>query len=286
MSDWGSIPYIWEPRGSYACDECGAAHPPKQCGRCRLAYYCDVACQRAAFAPHHRAVCDASVCHPSLETVLRMASGTGREGSVLRFLWQDEVLGLHAASRACREAVAAHAWSDFDEKEGERSHIVGSVASWRACFPKARVANICGNKTVADADFALFAGIHTLHMGGCNQATITDAAFVHLRGIDTLVMNECNQATITDAAFVHLQGIKMLFLGACNQATITDAAFVYLRGIHSLIIANCPQITDAAMEHLRGISQLDIRGCPQIHAVSRKMLRRANKKMHILFLFK
>ena len=77
MSDWNSIPYIWEPRGPYACDTCGAPHPPKQCGRCRLAYYCDVECQRAAFVPRHRAVCDASVRSPSLETVLRMASGTG-----------------------------------------------------------------------------------------------------------------------------------------------------------------------------------------------------------------
>ena len=354
-SDWDSIPYIWEPRGPYACDECGALQPPKQCGRCRLAYYCDVACQRAAFVPRHRAVCDASVRSPSLETVLRMASGTGREGSVMGFLWQNEALGLRAASHGCREAVAAHAWDDFDAKKGKRSHIVGSMASWRACFPKARAANMWGNKTVTDADFALLEGlhtigrgrcnqttltdaafahlqgihtlymgecnqatitnpafahlqgIHTLHMAGCNQVTITDASFAHLRGIHTLYMYDCNQATITDAAFAHLRGIHTLYMQRCNQATITDAAFAHLRGIHTLIMdgctqstisdaafahlrgihtlymVGCPQITDAAMEHLRGISILDICGCPKIHAVSRKMLWRANKKVAITF---
>ena len=330
MSDWDSIPYIWEPRGPYACDTCGAPHPPKQCGRCRLAYYCDVECQRAAFAPRHRAVCDASVRSPSLETVLRMASGTGREGSVLGFLWQDEALGLRAASRSCREAVAAHAWSDWDE-EGKRPHIVGSVASWRACFPKARAANMSGNKTVTDADFVLLEGIHKLNMASCNQATITDAAFAHLRGIYSLNMNSCKQATITDAAFANLVGIRWLYMSGCNQATITDAAFAHLRGIHTLNIAfcnqasitdaafahlrgihtliltdcdqatitdaafahlrgihtlgmaGCSQITDAAMEHLRGISVLKIDACPKIHAVSRKMLWRANKKVDLTF---
>ena len=350
MSSWDSIPYTWEPRGPYACDTCGAPHPPKRCGRCRLAYYCDVDCQRAAFAPRHRAVCDESVRSPSLETVLRMASGTGREGSVLGFLRQDEVLGLRAASRACREAVAAHAWSDCDKEKGVRSRIC-SIALWRACFPKALVANINSNKTVTDADFAQFEGIHTLnmagctqrtitdaafahlrgihelHMGSCSQGTITDAAFVHLVGIHTLLMNECNQGTITDAAFVHLRGIHTLNMAICNQATITDAAFAHLRGIHTLCmndcsqitdaafvhlrgihtlymlnckqaaitdaafaslagihtldIAGCNQVTDAAMKHLRGISELDVSGCPKIHAVSRKLLYKANK--HIVF---
>ena len=354
MSDWDSIPYIWEPRGPYACDECGAPHPPKQCGRCRLAFYCDVSFQRAAFVPRHRAVCDATVRSPSLETVLRMASGTGRVGSVLRFLWQDEALGLRAASRVCFEAVAAHAWGDCDLRDGKSSHIVGSVGSWRACFPKARTANIWGNKTVTDADFALLEGIHTLNMQGCDQATITDSAFVHLRGIHSLDIAGCNQATITDAAFVHLKGIRELVMIGCNQATITDAAFAHLRGIHTLHmsgcnqvsitdaafahlvgihtlgvavcnqatitnaafahltgihtlymagckatitdaafahlwgihtldIEDCTQITDAAVEHLRGISVLDIRGCPKIHAVSRKMLWRANKKIDLTF---
>ena len=355
MSNWDSIPYIWEPRGPYACDECGAPHPPKQCGRCRLAYYCDVECQRAAFVPRHRAVCDASVRSPSLETVLRMASGTGREGSVLGFLWQDEALGLRAASRGCREAVATHAWDDWDNKEGKQSHIVGSVASWRACFPKARTANMGDNKTVTDADFALLEGIHKLNMGGCNQATITnaafahlrgihmlymggcnqatitdaafahlrgihsldmcgcnqatitdaafmnlrgihtlymgecnqatitDVAFAHLRGIHTLGMHDCNQATITDAAFAHLRGVRELYMSGCTQSTISDAAFAHLRGIHTLDIEDCYQITDAAMEQLRGISALDIRGCPKIHAVSRKMLWRANKKVDLTF---
>ena len=96
-------------------------------------------------------------------------------------------------------------------------------------------------------------------------------------------MGGCNQATITDAAFVHLRGIHTLGMAGCSQVTITDAAFTHLRGIYTLYMAECLQITDAAMEHLRGISILDIRARPKIHAVSRKMLWRANKKIGLTF---
>ena len=267
-----------------SCTHCGAPHARFLCGRCRLAAYCSVRCQSRDYKRRHRAACHASAREATLEAVLRLCAGGGdaREGSVLGFLWQDEALGLRAASRACREAVAAHAWSDLDP-DCRRSRIFGSAASWRACFPKARTANMMGNKTVTDADFALLEGIHSLNMAGCNQAIITDAAFAHLRGIDSLWMNYCNQVTITDAAFAHLRGIDALGMDGCNQATISDAAFAHLKGIHTLFMSGCNQITDAAMEHLRGISVLDIRGCPKIHAVSRKMLWRANKKIDLTF---
>ena len=176
----------WEPFRPSACDACGAPHPHGLCRRCRLAYYCDASCQCAVYKPRHRAACHAAARAGTLETVLRLCARGGREGSVLGFLWQDEALGLRAASRACRDAVAEHAWGDSDAVNGGRSRIVGSVAAWRACFPYARAVNICGNKNVTDADFMHFEGIHTLDMGLCNQAPITDAAFVHLRGIHTL----------------------------------------------------------------------------------------------------
>ena len=207
------------------------------------------------------------------------------ERSILSYLWQDEALELRAASRACRQAVAEHAWSDCD-LEGGRSKIHGSVASWRACFPKARAACIFDRSDIVDADFVHFRGINTLDMTccgitdaafahlpgirtldmrGCNQATITDAAFAHLRGIHTLNMSWCDQDTITDAAFAHLRGIHALDMSHCRQATITDAAFAHLRGIHTLDMSGCFQdtITDAAFAHLRGIQTLDMTGCSQ-----------------------
>ena len=299
----------WEPFRPCACDACGAPRPPGLCRRCRLAYYCDASCQRAVYKPRHRAACHAAARAGTLETVLRLCARGGRKGSVLGFLRQDEALELRAASRACRDAAAEHAWSDFDTHGlwVGRSRISGSVAAWRACFPYARAVNICGNKNVTDADFVHFEGIHTLGMSGCNQATITDAAFAHLwglyalfmtacnqstitdaafghlRGIFTLDIAGCNQTTITDAAFAHLAGLHTLYMFGCEQATITDAAFAHLRGIHTLNMSWCSQITDAAMVHLRGISNLEIKCCPRIHAVSRKMLWKANKKIKLKF---
>ena len=231
MSAWPRNSFTWEPRTPYACATCGTVSPPLQCLRCRLAYYCHVSCQVADFEPRHQAPCHAAARDATLETALRMAANGGRQGSVLGFLWQDEVLGLRAASRACREAVAAHEWGDFDKDNGKRSHIGGSLAFWRACFPKAVAANIRDNKTVTDADFVHLRGLVLLLMNGCNQETITDAAFAHLRGIYSLHMGGCNQSAITDAAFAHLQGIRALNMNNCSQATISDAAFAHLRGI-------------------------------------------------------
>ena len=130
--------------------------------------------------------------------------------------------------------------------------IKGSIAAWRACFPRARCANVheedmtgYGERAVpvVDADFVHFEGLRELFMAGCGE--INDAAFVHLRGIHTLDMSFCDQATITDAAFAHLVGIQRLSLCYCHQATITTAAFAHLRGIQLLNMSGCRQLTDA-----------------------------------------
>ena len=81
------------------------------------------------------------------------------ERSVMSYLRQDEVLSLRAASRTCREAVAEHAWSDFDETFTTRSRIRGRLTSWRACFPLARAANLCLNNKLTDADFVHLRGV-------------------------------------------------------------------------------------------------------------------------------
>jgi hypothetical protein len=71
--------------------------------------------------------------------------------------------------------------------------IHGSIALWRACFPRAISANVAqggkdnwrnsnGRRTpVVDADFVRFVGLRALNMSMCTQ--VTDAAFVHLKGI-------------------------------------------------------------------------------------------------------
>jgi hypothetical protein len=164
----------------------------------------------------------------------------------------------------CREFLAAateHPWED------RRTAIQGSIAAWRACFPRARCANVgCqllvnGAEVrvapVYDADFVHFVGLRELNMAKCVH--VTDAAFVHLRGIHSLEMFDCSR--ITDAAFAHLAGIQRLGMRGCRR--ITDAAFVHLRGIQLLNIVGCTQLTDAAFAHLRGIKALFMRCCDQ-----------------------
>ena len=220
-----------------------------------------------------------------LEDVLMMGDGVIRS-AVCDFLRQDEARSLRAASRMCREAVAEHPWSDWDDTFLSGKSRILRLSSWRACFPKARAANISFTMLLNGADLVLLQGIHKLNMSHCKLGTITDATFAHLRDIHTLNMSYCDQTTITDAAFAHLRGIHTLNMSDCRQAAITDEAFVHLRGIHTLdmsycrqvtagafkhlagihtlIMCRCKYITDAACEYLEGIHTLDISGCNRV----------------------
>jgi hypothetical protein len=176
-----------------------------------------------------------------------------------------EACALRLVCREFLAAVSEHPWED------RGTVIMGSIAAWRACFPRARCANVQkmswglarSKRTapVSNADFVHFEGLRELHMAECTD--VTDAAFGFLRGIHTLDMSFCYQSTITDAAFAHLAGIQRLSMWGCGQATITDAAFAHLRGIQLLNIAACKQLTDAAFVHLRGAHTLYMMECDQ-----------------------
>ena len=183
------------------------------------------------------------------------------KGALLPMFTTKEATVLRQLCREFKEAVAEFPWED------EKTVIKGSVAAWRACFPRARWASVRqghrGRRTpVVDADFVHFVGLRRLNMGDC--ISVTDAAFVHLKGIHTLDMTDCCQATITDAAFTHLKGIHTLNMDWCYQPTITDAAFAHLKGIHSLTIYGCCQLTSAVFTHLKGIKRLNIGNCAQL----------------------
>jgi hypothetical protein len=184
--------------------------------------------------------------------------------ALLGFFTTANVLPLRAACREARAAVAGHGWED------RGAVIKGSIAAWRACFPRARCANVRGwdesgravrRSPLLDADFVHLEGLRELNMAGCTA--VTDAAFAHLRGIRTLDMSFCRQCTITDAAFAHLVGIQRLSIWGCEQATLTDAALAHLRGIQLLNMGDTRQFTDAAFEHLRGIHTLIMWYCQQ-----------------------
>ena len=185
-------------------------------------------------------------------------------GALLQFFDTPGACALRLVCREFQAAVAAYPWEDRE------TVILGSIGGWRACFPRARCANVrmraSGGRVVrrtpvVDADFVHFVGLWELNMARCVE--VTDAAFVHLRGIRVLDMSNCNQHTITDAGLAHLVGIQKLCMWGCSQATLTDAAFAALRGIRVLNMSLCPQITDAAFVHLKGIHTLLIWACHQ-----------------------
>ena len=205
--------------------------------------------------------------------------------ALLSLATTEDAVSLRLGCRALCAAVAAHAWRDSE------TLILGSVAAWRACFPRALAANVSetlgrqaplvdadfvhfeglweldvrGCTEITDAAFSRLRGIRALKMGGCDQEGITDAAFLHLAGIQSLDMHGCRQATITDAAFAPLRGIQRLNMSWCNQPTITDAAFPPLAGIQELLMEHCSQrtISDAAFAHLRGVKVLVMHRCNQ-----------------------
>ena len=185
-------------------------------------------------------------------------------GALLQFFDTPGACALRLVCREFHAAVTAYPWEDRE------SVILGSIASWRACYPRARCANVKNSDPAAglvrrapvvDADFVHFVGLWELNMCGCTA--VTDAAFVHLRGIRVLDMSNCNQLTITDAGLAHLVGIQKLSIWCCAQDTLTDAAFAPLRGIRVLNMSWCRQITDAAFAHLKGIHALFMWHCSQ-----------------------
>ena len=179
-------------------------------------------------------------------------------GALLPFFDTRQACALRLVCREFQAAVAAHPWEDRE------TVILGSIGSWRACFPRARCADVnmyTRRVPVVDADFVHFVGLWELNMKSCTA--VTDAAFVHLRGIRVLNMSYCDQPTVTDAGLAHLAGIQKLSIVGCDQTTLTDAAFAPLRGIRVLNMGICAQFTDAAFAHLKGIHTLFMWECNQ-----------------------
>jgi hypothetical protein len=183
---------------------------------------------------------------------------------LLRFVSTADACALRLVCREFLAAVTEHPWED------RRTAIQGNIRSWRACFPRARCANVqqrgvASRETrvtpLVDADFVHFEGLREVYMAGCNA--VTDASFVSLRGINTLDMSYCDQQSITDSAFAHLHGIKWLSIRGCIQPTITDAAFQHLSGILVLDMSFCEQFSDAAFVNLQGICELHMSNCSQ-----------------------
>ena len=110
-----------------------------------------------------------------------MLSPPSVQHALLGCLTTAAALPLRAACADCRAAVAGQAWED------RGTVIKGSIAAWRACFPRARCANVrmwdyysanLRTTPVVDADFVHFEGLRELNMAGCRAKPLcTSAAF-------------------------------------------------------------------------------------------------------------
>ena len=73
---------------------------------------------------------------------MTLAGGKGRTllaecpGALLQFFDTRDACVLRLVCREFQAAVAAHPWEDRD------TVILGSIGGWRACFPRARCANV------------------------------------------------------------------------------------------------------------------------------------------------
>jgi len=182
-----------------------------------------------------------------------------------------DATAFRAVCQEARASVADQPWADYYDQ------IVGSIAAWRACFPRATMANLTYRpKTITDADLAHLTGIHTLNIQGCSN--VTDAGLAHLAGIKELIVSHVPKITdvglsyladihtlditwcplITDSGIAHLKGIKHLSMR--DIKTVTDDCLVHLQGIRSLDASWCTGINGSGLHHLRGIKSLSICG--------------------------
>lgn len=175
------------------------------------------------------------------------AAGT----TLLTFLTRYDATAFRATCQEARDAVADQPWAGAER-------ITGSLAAWRACFPRSTNANLCWRGDICDDDLVHLRGVPEINMDRCTK--ITDAGIAHIAGVKRLNI-DCVRL-ITNAAFVHLEGIKWLSMDGCNQPTVTDDALAHLAGIHTLTISWCPYFTDAGIAHLAGIKNLTITSNP------------------------
>lgn len=166
--------------------------------------------------------------HPSTVFSHLAAEHTQARG-VLGFLTTHDACSLRLVCHELLIAIRAFHWAD------SRTSIRGQLSLWRASFPHARAANVCGRADLIDGDFVHLAGVAVVFCMSC--VGLTDAAFAHLTACHTLDMSHCNQSGITNAAFVHLGAVRVLNMSGCNQAGITGAAFSFLPELRSLGIS-------------------------------------------------
>ncbi|NDB85722.1 MAG: hypothetical protein EB127_23930, partial [Alphaproteobacteria bacterium] len=101
-------------------------------------------------------------------TLLSTLHGAHRNGEgILCYLTTQDALALRLVNHESREAVSAFRWKD------KNTRIRGSLAAWRACFPRAVWVNLIGRKNITNDDLMHLANIEILTMYTCSCTKIT-----------------------------------------------------------------------------------------------------------------
>ncbi len=123
---------------------------------------------------------------------MRLAGGPGGEPTTVSIVGvvlfpfistEDAARGLRLTCRELKQAVADFPWEDM------RTVIRGSIALWRACFPRARGANV--GQRIGDEGWQNLNGRRT---------PVVDANFVHFVGLRALNISQ-TQPLRTSRAF-------------------------------------------------------------------------------------
>ena len=104
-------------------------------------------------------------------TLLSTLHGAHLNGQgILCYLTTYDARALRLVNHESREAVSDFRWKD------KETRITGSLAAWRACFPRAVWVNLRGRKNITNADLIHLTNIEFLAMDrcGCTKIAIDD----------------------------------------------------------------------------------------------------------------
>jgi hypothetical protein len=170
------------------------------------------------------------------------------------------------------------------------THIIGDIARWRACFPRARAANLRWRADLRA--FAPLAGVLRVDLYSAIKRPLDDGALEPLRdavwvdlghctglrscdvarlaSVRVLNLAWCRQEALGDAGLAGLAALRELDVSMCWQAALTDAAFAALARAGTLRVlrmGGCVQasISDAAIVAVGPLlDALDVSGCRQL----------------------
>ena len=189
---------------------------------------------------------------------------------LLDFLSTPQACPLRVVSRVCLEAVSKHEWCDIE------TIIIGSIALWRACFPRAQAACVrespaphssarCRLLPVRDEDLQHLQHLRYLCLADCTMITAYGMQYLRASAPNMVFLDISGCSGLCDAAFRPLARVQGLDMSGCSQRSITCAAFAHLVGVRTLFMSGCDTITDAALAPLLpSLRLLCITGCAQL----------------------